>query len=350
MNKDTINFLKTVSFILVATVLGFVFLALLLFGILIISDKATVKERPLNEITYGVTFSPQYTQSLGLEWEKTYIQVLDELKVRRLRIPTYWEVTEPQQGDFNFSEIDFMLNEAKKRDASVLLVVGLKQPRWPECHIPGWVLNKDAQTRQSLLLNYIEKTVQRYKDHPSVWGYQVENEPFVNFGEGCMSQSVQFLKQEVETVKKIDPAKPVIMTDAGEKGLPLRTMKLSDIFGTTVYRVVHNNITGYIKYPHPALFYRLKSDLTRRYFAPNNQKTILVEMQAEPWSPVSLDKLPFDNQRDIFSLEDFKNYINFTQRIGFTDVYLWGVEWWYFAKLQGDPSYWEYSKTLFSSI
>jgi hypothetical protein len=49
----------------------------------------------------------------------------------------------------------------------------------------------------------------------------------------------------------------------------------------------------------------------------------------------------------IFSARDFKKYVNFAQKTGFDEVYLWGVEWWYFMKEKGYPEYLEYAKNLF---
>ena len=40
---------------------------------------------------YGVTFSLPYARdTLGLDWQKAYLAVLDDLKVGHIRIPAYW--------------------------------------------------------------------------------------------------------------------------------------------------------------------------------------------------------------------------------------------------------------------
>ena len=41
---------------------------------------------------------------------------------------TYWEDTEKIRGSYDFSNIDWQLNEAAKNNVDVLLVVGRKQP------------------------------------------------------------------------------------------------------------------------------------------------------------------------------------------------------------------------------
>ncbi len=106
-----------------------VFLILLLLALLL---GQVIFERTYSfpsKIKYGVTFSPKFAESLNLDWKETYLKVLDDLKVRNLRLPTYW--------DDDLSKVDFMLSEAGKRSAKVILVLGARQPRWPECHIPG---------------------------------------------------------------------------------------------------------------------------------------------------------------------------------------------------------------------
>ena len=105
-----------------------------LFGILFL---LSLKEKP-EEITYGVSFNTLYAEELHLDWKKVYLAILDDLKVRHLRLSSHWTMVEPKQDIFNFSELDFQISEAEKRDADVILGVGRRLPRWPECHVPEW--------------------------------------------------------------------------------------------------------------------------------------------------------------------------------------------------------------------
>ena len=89
-------------------------------------------------ITYGVTLSKYYAEELGLPWRDVFVAVLDELKVKKLRLIAYWPMVEPERGSFDFADLDWELSEAKKRNAGVILVVGRRVPRWPECHTPRW--------------------------------------------------------------------------------------------------------------------------------------------------------------------------------------------------------------------
>lgn len=323
------------------------FLVSIAFLCLIIAIIALVTRNTQSKFKYGVTFSPHYATSLGLDWQKVYIHALDQLKARYLRLPTFWNIIEAEEGIFDFSEVDFMLNEAEKRDAKVLLTIGVRQPRWPECHVPEWAKQLNTQQRQKKALEFVEVTVERYKDRGIIWGWQVENEPLLAvFGE-CDPVDREFLKREVSLVKKLDPARPIVITDSGELRFWRTPMELSDIFGTTLYRTVHNKIFGFFKWPLVPALYTLKSNIIRTIFAPHNQKTIISELQAEPWSPQSLEETPLKDQLRVFSIKDFKDNINFAQGTGFDEIYLWGIEWWYWAEKQGHPEYLQYAQQLF---
>lgn len=283
---------------------------------------------------------------MKLDWRGIYTKILDDLKVKNLRIPSYWDKLQKVEGEYDFKETDFMLSEAGKRGSKAILILGARQPRWPECHTPAWAKSLTVSERQKALLQFIQKVVERYRDYPGVWAWQIENEPLLQgFGKDCDIPDKVFLKKEVELIRSFSN-KTIIMTDSGELGYWKTSMQLSDIFGTTLYRRVHDHFFGFITYPLPPYFYPLKSSLVKNIFARNNQKTIVVELQAEPWLAGGVFELP-DQQARLFTLQNFRDYINFAQKTGFDEMYLWGVEWWYFMASQGYPEYLEYAKTLF---
>lgn len=300
-----------------------------------------------SRITYGVTFSPRYARYLKLDWEKTYLQMLDELKVRNLRLPTYWDLLEPKEGQFNFSESDYLLKEAGERDAKVILVLGMRQPRWPECQVPLWAKSLSVSERKKEILKFIQKVVERYKDSPAVAGWQVENEPFLLFfGEGCDRADADFLKAEINLVKSLSNKK-VMVSDSGELGTWVVPMQVSDVFGSTLYRDVYNPWLGYINYPVLPYFYNIHSYLVRKFFAPRNQKTVIVELQAEPWFSNGDLLQNYEKQAGFFPVLKMQSYIDYARKTGFDTMYLWGVEWWYAMAANGHPEYLEYAKGLY---
>lgn len=299
------------------------------------------------KIHYGVTFSPQFAKYLGLDWKNTYIEMIDELKVKDLRLPTYWTTLEPEKSKFNFSDTDFMLDLADKRGAKVILVLGFRQPRWPECHLPNWVSKLDLPNRQAETLKFITTVLERYKDRKSIWAFQVENEPLLPFfGQNCGKIDSKFLKNEIDLVRRLTD-KLIIVSDSGEFGFWVTPMKISDIFGTTLYRKTYDPVLRYKKYPVLPYFYNLRSQITRKIFASNNQKTIVIELQAEPWLADGQINTNPSKQAEIFPPSELKDYVVYFQKTGFDTAYLWGVEWWFWMDKNGYPEYLNYAKTLF---
>ncbi|MDD5147575.1 MAG: beta-galactosidase [Candidatus Daviesbacteria bacterium] len=330
------------SFLKILVIVFFFLILLIFLGEFIFNSIYQFPQK----IEYGVTFSPRYAGYLKLDWQKIYIQMLNDLKVKHLRIPSYWDILEPNPGQYDFSETDFMLDEAEKKGARVIMVLGERQPRWPECHVSEWAKRLKLQDRQQKILEFVQKTVERYKDHPAIWAWQIENEPLLRgFGENCGIPDKIFLKKEAILVRSLSD-KTIIMTDSGELGFWITPAEFSDVFGTTLYRKVHDRFFGYIIYPLPPYFYSLKSSLVRNIFARSNKKTIIVELQAEPWLASGAFISP-EEQTRIFTPENFRDYVNFAKKTGFDEQYLWGVEWWYFMAQQGYPEYLESARVLF---
>lgn len=336
------DLLKKALFILLSS--AFIILILLFFFELLFNVTYQFPKK----IDFGVTFSQKYARQLSLDWRELYLKILDELSVKKIRISSYWDEIEKNPTEFDFEELDFMVSEAKKRNVLVILVVGEKQPRWPECHTPSWARNLTKEDRQQKILEFMKKVIQRYNDEQQIWAFQVENEPLLPiFGDCIDKPDTNFLKREVVFVRSLTD-KQLIISDSGELGNWILPMQLSDVFGTTLYRVVYNDITGYTYYPLMSYLYNFKSAIVRKLFAPQNLKTIIIELQGEPWSHENnLEKVSLTTQTNKFSPEKFKEYINFAKKTGFDEMYLWGVEWWYWISQRGYPQYWEYAKELF---
>lgn len=313
-----------------------------IFVILIATNSQTESSLEKNPIIFGVSYSPEYATSLGLDPKKTYLSILNELNAKNLRLNAYWNEIELKPDKFNFQDLDWYINQATNHSAQVILAIGYKLPRWPECRAPKWVDQASLRTRE---LNMLKAVISHFDQNTTITAYQLENEPLLDFGV-CPKVDREFLVQEVHFVKNLTH-KPIILTDSGELR-PWRTpMQLSDIFGTTLYRVIDSPWVGPFQYPLRPWFYRVKSDLIRTLFAQGNQKTIIAELQAEPWAQVPLTQLPVEIQVNRFSLSSFKETVQFSKKTGFSESYLWGVEWWYYLAAHGHSEYLEYAKGLF---
>ena len=314
----------------------------ILFGFFYLQFKA--EKNP----AWGVNFSIPHAQYLGLDWKKAYLEILQDLGPRRLRIPAYWELVEPQQGQFSFSDIDFLVSEAGKRGARIILVVGYKQPRWPECHEPEWVRIQNEKIKNQNLLDYIKTVIEHYKDSPTVYAWQVENEPYFPYGPDCGSVPADLYKRELALVKSLD-TRPLIVTDSGEKGAWLPTAWAGgDIFGSTMYRkVYHHKKQKYVSYAIPPALYRIKAGLVKAFS--NIDEFIGVELQAEPWFATDVYQTSWEKQAELMNPQIFSDNAEYARRVGFAENYFWGVEWWYWAKNQGHPEMWEAAKSIINN-
>lgn len=301
---------------------------------------------PIEKQEWGVTFSHRHAEYLGFDWKTMFIDIVNDLKPRKMRLMVYWEDSEPELGKFDFQDIDEMLIEAEKKDIDIILVLGHKQPRWPECHHPAWYNDLSGSQKQESQLAMVSQSVEHFKQFSAVKIWQVENEPLFNFGPFCPVLDKTFLKKEVELVRSQD-SRPIMVTDSGELGRWLPTIKAAkpDIFGSTMYRVVHNPKFGYFRYPLPPAFFRIKAGIAKTFTGMD--KIVGVELQAEPWFAEDLYKTDLQTQLGLMNAKAFEENIDYAQRVGFQENYLWGVEWWYWlAHKHEDWGMWERAKEL----
>jgi hypothetical protein len=298
-----------------------------------------------DDIVWGVNFSQQRAEEFGLDWREVYTALLDDLKAKNIKIAVSWDYVEGNKDEYYFNDLDFQIQEAEKKGAKVILVLGRKTPGWPECHIPVWAKDLSKEEQQKRILALLEKMVSKYKDSAAVEYWQIENEPFFPFGE-CSWKDPEFLKQEIALVKSLDPSRKVIISDSGEFSFWLKAASFGDIVGVTMYKKAwFEEINRHIDYPFPPTFYSRKANLIKVLF---KKDVMCVELQAEPWGPVLNYKMPLDEQDKIMTLQDLKENIAFAEKTNIKRFYLCGAEWWYWMKEKNQrPEFWEEAKKLF---
>jgi hypothetical protein len=318
--------------------IALVFFSVIIYGVLWIISRKEYK------VEFGVSFSPEYAESLGLDSKKAYVEILKDLKPKYIRLAVPWSRVELNNGSYSFTNVDYYMNEAKKYNTKVVLSLGQKVPRWPECYIPEWIKTTPVSEKKKELLSYIETTVNRYKDHEALEYWQVENEPFIKFEFGeCSIFDESSVKGEVELVKSLDPKHKIIMTDSGELSTWQKASSMGDILGVTLYRVVRTR-SGFVwNYSWiPASVYELRAAL----WGKNYNNFFVSELQAEPWfdggTPTNTE---ISIQEQTSSLAQMQKNISFAKKVGASRVYFWGVEWWYWMKsTQNNSIYWEEGK------
>jgi hypothetical protein len=320
-------------------VLSFLIIIVLFLCYLFIGSAPKAKE-----ITWGVNFSEKHAKNLGLDWKETFTALLDELGARNFKIAVHWDDLEPKDNEFYFDDLDWQINEAEKRNANVFLVIGMKTTRWPECHLPGWAENLSKEQQQEKILRMLEKVVLRYKDSKAIWAWQIENEPFFPFGI-CPWVDKKFLKKEISLVKSLD-ARPIIEADSGEGSFWIDAARFGDIPATTMYeKVWFRQISHYVRYPFPPVFYWRKAEIIKFLFG---KKVICGELQTEPFGPKLMYDISLEEQAKTMNLDQFKKNIEFASKTGLDTFYLWGSEWWYWMKVKNNqPEIWQEAKKLF---
>jgi len=321
--------------------LGFFIFIFIFVGYLCIGTPPRAEE-----ITWGVNFSQKHAENLGIDWKENYLALLDDLGVKNIKLITHWDLLELEKDKYDFDDLDWQIKTAEEKGAKLLLVIGMKTPRWPECHIPEWAKNLSKEEQQKEILEILQEIILKYRGRASVWAWQVENEPFFPFGE-CPWVDKNFLKKEINLVKSLDPQKrEILISDSGEGSFWIRAAQLGDIVGTTLYkRVWFRQLGFYIHYPFPPTFYWRKAEVIKKLF---NKEVICVELQAEPWGPALLYESPLEEQQKTMNLTQFRYNIEFARKTGLDKFYLWGAEWWYWMKVkQNKPEIWQEAKKLF---
>jgi hypothetical protein len=197
---------------------------------------------------------------------------------------------------------------------------------------------------RSELLSDIKLVVNRYKGNKAIEIWQVENEPFLNFFGECPKITKNEVQEEVDLVKSLD-SRQIMLTDSGELSSWYPLIKMSDIFGTTIYRTTYNKYLGYWHYSFifPS-FYRIKDFL----WGKPQEATYIAELQAEPWIANDPVGTPLSEQFKTMNAKILVDNAEFANKTNFYRAYFWGVEWWYWLKTtKNDNSVWEAARKYF---
>jgi hypothetical protein len=299
-------------------------------------------------ITLGATFIPSYAESFGLDPKETLNAMLSDLKLKQVRLVSYWEDIEPTPGHYDFSQLDWQFAMAAKYNVKVSLSIGLRQPRWPECHVPSWV-NIDPKNESGWrpqLDQFMEAVIKHYQTNPSLQNYELENEYFLKVFGQCTDFSRARLVDEFNLVKAMDPNHTVIISRSDNwVGIPVG-QPTPDEFAISVYkRVWDATFTHrYFEYPLPSWFY---SALAGSEELLSGKNMTIHELQAEPWTPKGLEitQTSVKEQYKSMNPQRLKDRINYGEATGMKTIDLWGAEWWYYMKVkQHNPDVWNVVK------
>lgn len=329
--------------------LGKVLLAIVLV-VIVLGIMGYVAAPATDSPVWGINFSASRARDLDLEPIALFTTILDDLQVKHVRLPLYWNTFEPEKNNYDFTEIGTLLDIAQEHDVQVILVLGRKLPRWPECHEPAWFAGLSLEEQNQAVLQEIVVAVRTLESNPTIVAWQLENEPFFEYGPDCPVIDKDLYKKELATIRQWDSLqRPIIGTDSGEKGAWLPTAWTGiDIFGSTMYRQVYlDKKQRYTTYPLPAWTYRVKAGWVRLFSKAD--RSFGVELQAEPWfAGVGAQQTQLAEQLRLMNRQVLLENIDYARASGLEQHYFWGAEWWYWlAKVHQDSSLIETVKPLF---
>lgn len=297
----------------------------------------------------GTTFIASYAQSFGLDPQYTLQSIFGDLGVRNIRLVGYWEDLEPVKGQYDFSSLDWQMKMAEQYGAKVTLSIGLRQPRWPECHAPSWVIADKPQEWQPALNDFIGQVVNRYKGSASLSYYQLENEYFLSaFGE-CTQYGAtrERLVSEYDLVKSLDQTHPIILSLADNYTFPFKG-PIPDYYGISIYKRIYEfTVTKRnFEYPFPSWYYSARSGLMEIF---HGRSSVIHELQAEPWGPKPITEMTIAQQNETMNADLLAKRFKYAEDTGMRTIYTWGAEWWLWRKdKMNDPSLWNTAKQAIS--
>lgn len=280
---------------------------------------------------YGVSFSIKQCRDFKLDPKQTLHWLVYTLGFKRIRLMSYWNEHEKTRRAYDFSELDWQIEMARKNNCTVSLCLGARQPRWPENHWPDWAWQLEKTERSEKLLQYVAKVIKHYQNNPVIVSWQLENEALLsNFGERSEIDRDR-LKAEYALVKKLDPKRPIIMTTSTSWGIPIHR-PIPDIVGFSMYNIVFNKGRYRRSLYIPFVFWARAMAI----WLMHRRQSFIHELQLEPWGPQAIWEMSTTEQNKSMNVGQLKTNIALANKTKLNQIDFWGGEWWYWRELQGD--------------
>ncbi len=240
-----------------------------------------------NEISLGTCYYPEH-------WDKSlWEEDLERMKavgIRTIRIGEFaWSKVEPREGEFTYEFFDGFLEVACKAGMKVIFGTPTATPpawlteKYPEvlnCRMDGVKFrhgmrrhyNYNSPVYQRLSARIVEKFAGHYASHPSVIGWQIDNEinceVDVFYSESDTLAFREYLKKKYATLDNLNKELGMIFwnqeyTDWEEVYVPRTTIHDSANPHLTLeyYRFISESAAGFCK---------MQSDIIRKYKKPGD--------------------------------------------------------------------------------
>jgi hypothetical protein len=334
--------------------------------------KAHVAAGP---VQVGISFSPRRAGDLGLDYRAAFKR-LAAMHFRVIRLSAYWD----QIDKDGYAQLDWLMTEAQHLHQPVALTVGMKALGWPEFFIPpsalpaeGLSQGQDVASDSNLrgaTLAFVEDTVLRYRDNAALIAWQIENEPFNRAGPQRLWIDAEFLRDEINSVRRLDGHNRPLIVNAfshfnlvfdqasARQGFDLRqwlgfdadsaerdglsVLNRGDVLGLDVYTAIGYSFLGHDHLSRADNDWPDRLARLRSLAHSQGKQAWITEAQAEPWesnantyaepkstSPQAIRGL-FENLKDA----------------GYSTVLFWGSEYWLWRDAHGDARWLDAIKAI----
>ncbi len=330
---------------------------------------------PRHSTQLGISFRSPQVARLGLDARAT-LQTLLTYPFQLIRLGAYWNRIEPEPGAFETDELDWQIDAAEQAGKQIILCVGpLKTFSYPEFFVPAHHLGRPFPEHTLIkpsvypllltaAIDFVTRLVECYKDRQSIVAWQLEHDAVDPLGvEHSWRLDVSFVEKELESLRKADSTRPVMLNGFLPTSLLVRfsqwwqtrdqgdslaaAQRLADIVGIDYYPrhalMSLGTRTLYLDGSQSSWLQRSQARLFVQARA-RGQKLVVAEGQAEPWETVTIPPNP-DGQGMYSCLPEqlITNYNACMRWSGSEDTlyaYLfWGAEYWMLRQQCADSSY-----------
>jgi beta-galactosidase len=191
-------------------------------AILLCAGRADAQARPLDRPLFGVAYYDEYMPYDRLDQD---VRMMKDAGISVVRIAeSTWGTLEPQDGVFDFSHVDRVLDAMHR--ASIGVIIGT-----PTYALPTWLARKYPDVlavtargqnqygpRQNMDITnahfrlhaerVIRKLLEHVKTHPAVIGYQVDNETkhYQTAGPAVQALFVRYVREKFKTLDAVNRA------------------------------------------------------------------------------------------------------------------------------------------------
>ncbi len=198
-------------------------------------------------ILFGTSFSPELTEEIYQQDPIHILKVIHrDLDITDIRFGLRWNKIE-QNKQLSLSYYDKYIEYLLKNKVKLCLNVGpIKTFRWPEEHIPQYLVSKveknispDSELAKYAneylhkLLTILKKTYPEIGDSTSL---QIENEGYNRFGHFKMRMTDEYLLEQIAVLKEYFPANKLMINSAGRQDLKKVIALFKSLTDQNVYK------------------------------------------------------------------------------------------------------------------